>query len=101
MSIDPSLCDESRKNETRFHDIEMLTLHEYQHIKNAISDIFSARADDSSFQFILSGIIVGACAAYFFVLHSVRCIFIKCVQCRKKHNNWGPKDVVSEEEKMN
>ena len=99
MAMDPSLCDESRKNETRFHDTDILTLHETQRVTDAILENIRYDTDYYAFMFVISGIIVGVCGSYFLLLHILRCIFIKCVQSRNR-NNWGPKDASLEEDKL-
>lgn len=96
MSIDPSLCDYSRKNETRFHDLEILTLHEHQRIKSQILSILQAQVDSASLHFFLSGIILGVIASYVTVLHILRCSFIKCVQARSTVK-WEPKNNMMED----
>ena len=99
MSIDPSLCDESRKNETKFHETDILTLHEHQRLNEAIAMRMHAEVDQSAFHFILSGVVLGALGSYFLLLHILRCTFIRCVQSRSTRK-WEPKDTVIEEEKL-
>ena len=97
MSIDPSLCDYSRKNETRFHDLEILTLHEHQRLKTEILSVLQAQADNSSLHFFISGIVLGVIASYVTILHILRCSLIKCVQSRSTVK-WEPKNNLTEGE---
>ncbi len=99
MSIDPSICDESRKNETKFRDTDILTLHENQRLTEAILGRLRTEVDHNAFNFVLSGVILGVFASYFTLLHVLRCAFIKCVQSRSALK-WEPKDSVIEEDKL-
>ncbi len=96
MSIDPSLCDYSRKNETRFHDLDILTLHENQRLNDEVLSILQSNIDHSSFHFFLSGIVLGTVASYVTILHILRCSFIKCVQSRSTVK-WEPKNSIIED----
>ena len=99
MSIDPSLCDYSRKNETKFHDTDILVLHENHRLKEEMLDRMSVQVDKTAFDFVLSGVVLGIIACYFSVLHVLRCTFVKCVQSRSARK-WEPKDSVLEEDRM-
>ena len=99
MSIDPSLCDYSRKNETRFHDLEYLTEHEHGMLKEQILSILQAQVDNASLHFFVSGIVLGIIASYVTILHILRCSFIKCVQARSTVK-WEPKNNIIEDEKQ-
>ena len=98
MSIDPSLCDYSRKNETRFHDLEYLT-EEHVKVTTEVLRILQTQVDNASFEFFLSGIILGVIASYVTILHILRCSFIKCVQSRSTLK-WEPKNNIIEDEKQ-
>ncbi len=99
MSIDPSLCDYSRKNETRFQDLDILTLHEHQRLKSQILSILQTQVDNASLQFFLSGIMLGVIASYVTLLHILRCSCIKCIQARSTVK-WEPKNNIIDDEKQ-
>ena len=99
MSIDPSLCDYSRKNETRFQEVELLTIVENNLILTSMNEILNSEAEQAVFNLILSCIILGTIVSYMGVLHLVRCSCIKCVQWRKGHK-WKLQETDAEEEKL-
>ena len=99
MSIDPSLCDFSRKNETRFHETDVLTVTENSLLLDAVTGQLQGDVDKAAFEFLFSGIILGTLICYVTLLHIVRCTCIKCIQARTARR-WRLKEAEIEEDKM-
>ena len=83
MSMDPSLCDYSRKNETRFHDAELLTVDENQRVLVSVHRIMQRDVDRAVFELVISGVIFTSIVCYAILAHLCRCVCIKCQQVRR------------------
>ena len=110
ISIDPSLCDYSRKNETKFHDVSILTVTEFNGLTGSIEDLLLSRDKEYSLYYVVSSIVLAVLVAYFSALHILRCICIKCshLQTSKRrprdHNDvgvtWNSRDEFYDDEKL-
>lgn len=99
MSFDPSACDYSRRNETRFRDTHLLTVAESERILTHIEHILEDELHHVTNTFILSAITLGTILVYIVLLHVVRFACIRCIQHRKGHK-WKLQESDIEEEKM-
>ena len=111
INIDPSVCDYSRKNETKFYDVSILTETEFQGITDSIESMMASRHSEFSMYFALSSIILVVLIGYFSALHIVRCLCIKCSHLQKvkrrprdDHNDvgvtWNSRDEYYDDEKL-
>lgn len=92
MSIDPSLCDYSRKNESRIQELDYLIIGEHNLILEALQTRLTTCRDDAIFNFLFSGIVFGAAVCYVVILQIIRCTCIKCTQMRKTRK-WRLKEI--------
>lgn len=83
-STDPSLCSYSRKNETRFNEIEILTTQETEHLVDAILSSLRLELKERFFCLWMSTIVLVVCSVYTFIAHLVRCTCIICSNARKR-----------------
>ena len=92
MSLDPSFCDYSRKNESQFHETDILMFSEHDHITEALGVQTQVQVDRSTFDFMISGVVLGCTICYITLLHIIRCTCIKCVQMRRTRK-WRLKEM--------
>ena len=102
MSMDPSLCDYSRKNETRFTDVDMLTQDEHNRLVFEITNVIQRDSNKAIFDFLLSAIVLIVITLYILLTHICRCLCIKCHQVQKARKWRQSKEVelMAEEDKM-
>ena len=111
ISIDPSVCDYSRKNETKFHDVSILTITEFNGLTESIENIMNSRHSDYSLYFVISAVVLAVLLGYFCTLHTVRCLCIKCSHIynskklpRDQNNDvgvtWNARDEFYDDEKL-
>jgi hypothetical protein len=91
MSLDPSICDYTRKNETRFNEADLLTGLELGDVHRGLRQSLRAELSSAAVEFIVSGVISGAIVVYISIVHVIRCTCIKCSQTRARRR-WRPKD---------
>ncbi|ELU05106.1 hypothetical protein CAPTEDRAFT_216159 [Capitella teleta] len=96
MSLDPSICDYGRKNETRFNEVDLLTGTELSVVQDALTRALHSDLHDAAFEFILGGVVTGALIVYVTIVHIIRCTCVKCAQTRAQRR-WRPTDARSME----
>ena len=84
ISIDPSVCDYSRKNETKFSDLSILTITEFEGIRGSILNHLSLSENKDSMFLIISTGLLGILGGYFIFVHLLRCACIRCSHMRKR-----------------
>ena len=89
MAIDPSSCAYSRKNETRFKEVDTLLSEEGKLLTQEMNSIMQFDIDNAMFEFIVSGIIASSLLCYLLIGHILRCTCIKCAQSRAARR-WSP-----------
>ena len=102
MSMDPSLCDYARKNETRFHDLDLLTADENDQVIGAINSLLERDNHKALFDLMLSALVFTVVFCYVAVTHLCRCVCIKCQQARRARK-WRQRkqvELMAEEDKM-
>ena len=102
MSMDPSLCDYARKNETRFSDLELLTGDENEMVLTAINSLLQRDSNKALFDLMFSALVFTLILCYVVVIHLCRCVCIKCHQARrqKKWRQRKQAELIAEEDKM-
>ena len=111
LSVDPSVCDYSRKNETKFHDVSILTDTEFNGLTESIESLITFKHSEYSLYFVISTIVLAVLLGYFITLHIARCICIKCSyistskkQIRDQNNDigvtWNTQDEFYDDEKL-
>ena len=73
-STDPSLCSPTRKNETRFLELDILTVDEYERLAEDISFELDADEISADRRCTLSAAVAGGAALYILIAVLVRCM---------------------------
>lgn len=82
MSPDPSLCNHARKNETRFHEAQLLSEQEVRLLVEEVEESFASLAGESRLEGLLSVIALVSTVTYVVLVHLFRCIFIRYSSAR-------------------
>ena len=102
LSLDPSFCDYSRKNETQFRETNVLVVAEHGRIIEALDQLADHQVVRATYEFLISGLALGGLVSYVTLLHIIRCTCIKCMQTRASRK-WRLKEmeaVAMTEDKM-
>lgn len=77
MAIDPSMCDFSRRNETRFHETDLITVTELRLLVEEMDAEISRDRERARLWVIVSAGVLTATVAYAGLVHSLRCAWVR------------------------
>ena len=87
MAMDTSSCDFSRRNETRFRDLDLLVSDENEHLAALITSQLTEQQHSVTQSYVLALSLCAGVLTYFILIHLVRCVYIKGKQLRHK-SSW-------------
>ena len=94
MSTDPSLCSAVRKNETRFYELDQLTVDEVERLVNDIRRRLNAAVVDARLRYMISGVVTATALIYTILATLAHCLTQSrcvsghcCARNRKRKQN--------------
>ncbi|KAI0224551.1 hypothetical protein LSAT2_024440 [Lamellibrachia satsuma] len=99
ISVDPSSCDFSRKNETRVHETALLLVDEHQRLKGMLDVAMEEDADSAIRGFLVSVALFAVVIAYYAATHVSRCVLVRTTR-RRSRRRWKATDVLVDDEKI-
>jgi len=83
MSTDPSLCSAVRKNETRFYELDQLTVDEVERLVGEVRRRLDAALAAARLRYLISGVVAVAAVVYVVLATVAHCIILsRCVSAR-------------------
>ena len=99
ISVDPSSCDFSRKNETQVHETALLSVDEHQRLTAMLAATMKEDADSAVRQFLVSVALVAVAVIFFVAAHVCRCLLVRTKRSRSRRR-WKATDVLMDDEKI-
>ena len=87
MSTDPSLCSAVRKNETRFHELDQLTVDEVERLVVDVRRRLDSAVDASRLRYIISGVVAAAAIVYVTIATLTHCLAQSRCASSSQHSN--------------
>ena len=84
MAIDPSVCDYSRRNETSFHETDIITNDELGRLIEGFEAVFEKKLERSSIQLLMSGVMLGSIVGYLLTVHCLRISYVVYQKIKNK-----------------
>lgn len=84
VPIGPSVCNQSRRNETNIVEVNQLATKELTFFENLLYNILSNRVETTEFSFIISTLIFTFFSAYIIIMNLFRLIYFKTKKPKNK-----------------